>query len=220
MEVRDYLQFATIAYENEKHGLLILSELANSARFFDAQEFTGLLSDAQFYAIFKDNELIFAFRGSSSWSDFITDANIHQVPAIEGLVHEGFLKQYESIQKVIMTILQQTKLNKISFVGHSLGGAIATICALCFKIQFPSKTIQCYTFGSPRVGNQAFVDAFNKSVDVSVRVVNGQDIVPTRPYWGYAHVKGLFSVGPPYSIWKYWGSIQDHRTDQYQNSCS
>jgi hypothetical protein len=44
-------------------------------------------------------------------------------------------------------------------------------------------------FGSPRVGNAAFVEAYNKLVPDSVRVVNGSDAVPTVPaLLGYRHV--------------------------------
>jgi hypothetical protein len=45
-------------------------------------------------------------------------------------------------------------------------------------------------FGSPRVGNAAFCDAYNALVPDSVRMVNGSDAVPTVPaLLGYRHVQ-------------------------------
>jgi predicted lipase len=41
--------------------------------------------------------------------------------------------------------------------------------------------VSCYTFGSPRVGNNAFVKEFNRIVDKAVRVVHRNDLVPTLP---------------------------------------
>jgi hypothetical protein len=47
-----------------------------------------------------------------------------------------------------------------------------------------------YNFGSPRVGNQAFTDLYNKRVLDSWRVTNSLDIVVTVPRWlGWEHVR-------------------------------
>jgi hypothetical protein len=46
-----------------------------------------------------------------------------------------------------------------------------------------------YNFGSPRVGDGTFCDAYNALVPDSVRVVNRGDLVPTLPaLLGYRHV--------------------------------
>ena len=46
-----------------------------------------------------------------------------------------------------------------------------------------------YNYGSPRVGNRAFVACFNRLVPDSIRVINGTDLVPTLPaLLGYRHV--------------------------------
>lgn len=37
--------------------------------------------------------------------------------------------------------------------GHSLGAAMAVICALSMKLHFPKLKIQIHNFGQPRVGN-------------------------------------------------------------------
>jgi triacylglycerol lipase len=58
--------------------------------------------------------------------------------------------------------------------GHSLGGALATLCALSMKDRKPSVV----TFSSPRVGDIQFSANFNKLIPDCVRVFNTEDIVP------------------------------------------
>ena len=41
--------------------------------------------------------------------------------------------------------------------GHSLGGALAALAALCIRREHPDSQITCYTFGCPRVGRLSWV---------------------------------------------------------------
>ncbi len=68
----------------------------------------------------------------------------------------------------------------IYFVGHSFGGALATLAAAHIQ---PRKLANCFlvTFGSPRVGNKAFTKLF-KEVTV-YRFVNGNDVVTRLPHF-------------------------------------
>ena len=47
--------------------------------------------------------------------------------------------------------------------GHSLGAAVATLLAPWAALQWPSADVRCVTFGSPRVGNQAFTNVSSQS---------------------------------------------------------
>ena len=44
----------------------------------------------------------------------------------------------------------------ITFIGHSLGGALAELAAFEFKARYPHHSANLVTFGSPRVGNFKF----------------------------------------------------------------
>jgi hypothetical protein len=44
-----------------------------------------------------------------------------------------------------------------------------------------SDKVQLMTFGQPRVGNAAFASYFAKYVPNTIRITNGQDIVPHLP---------------------------------------
>jgi len=66
--------------------------------------------------------------------------------------------------------------------GHSLGGALATLCAAWVR-QTTSRPVMLYTFGSPRVGCRDFVEHFSKTASFpAFRVANPTDIVPSVPW--------------------------------------
>lgn len=77
----------------------------------------------------------------------------------------------------------------ITFTGHGTGGAIASLLALYAKrswesdLDFPLFQCEMYTFGSPKVGNRAFVDYFNQLLpDRSHQVLNLLDVLIYGPY--------------------------------------
>lgn len=107
--------------------------------------------------------------------------------------------------------------------GHSLGGALATLCALDLQFNFFSaepERIVLYSFGSPRVGNSAFRQSFNRRVSNSYRVVNGMDIVPAvpRPWQGYRHVDNAYRIGQRFSWRLVSQRVRDHAIASYIES--
>jgi pimeloyl-ACP methyl ester carboxylesterase len=76
---------------------------------------------------------------------------------------------------------------KIWITGHSLGAALATLAA--DRLQ---AVHGLYTFGSPRVGDEAFQARFRPK---AYRVVNGKDIVASVPPAGvFRHVGELILI--------------------------
>ena len=65
---------------------------------------------------------------------------------------------------------------EVIVTGHSLGGAIANLCAYSIANRFDiSPTV--YTFGSPRIGNTRFRHLYDEKVPNTFRIVNQSDIV-------------------------------------------
>ena len=60
--------------------------------------------------------------------------------------------------------------------GHSLGGALAMIAAK--KITHKGGNAACYTFGSPRVGDEVWISNIKTPL---YRVVNAADCVTMLP---------------------------------------
>ncbi|KKY17792.1 extracellular protein [Phaeomoniella chlamydospora] len=73
-------------------------------------------------------------------------------------------------------------------VGHSLGGAIATIAAGQLRTEgYPAGL---FTFGSPRVGNPTTAEYISAQDGEQYRVTHTDDLVPKLPptWLGYEHV--------------------------------
>lgn len=115
-------------------------------------------------------------------------------------VHSGFLRAYLSIHTEILQILDTILAGEhdpwtIFVTGHSLGGALSVLGSWelarrrTWPAGCPRPKIVNYSYGSPRVGNRAFAEAFNSAVPDCWRVVNNNDAVAFVPrLMGYAHV--------------------------------
>jgi triacylglycerol lipase len=66
----------------------------------------------------------------------------------------------------------------IDVTGHSLGAPLAILYAAEISL---THNLPAYTFASPMIGDQTFVDAFNGLKLNSQRVINEQDIVQILP---------------------------------------
>lgn len=136
--------------------------------------------------------LYVVFRGSTDIENWITNLDaisVNYSPPNGNLpsqysgawVHQGFWDAFEILQPVlgenVLSSVSSTGATKVVFVGHSLGGALATFAALEIGPTLPV-TYGAYTFGSPRVGNSAFVGYYQSVVPSTFRVTNQADIVP------------------------------------------
>ena len=77
--------------------------------------------------------------------------------------------------------LKENKDLKVYICGHSLGGALATLCGAYFKIFEEIKVNAIYTIGQPKVGNRAFGDHLKEFIPL-FRIINQTDPIP---FFGY-----------------------------------
>jgi hypothetical protein len=93
--------------------------------------------------------------------------------------HRGFAQALEAAFEQVRTALPAAATNpRLWFVGHSLGAALAALCAKRVNIRAEA----VYTFGMPRVGNIAFSDGYEPILgDRTFRFVHGDDMVPSVP---------------------------------------
>jgi hypothetical protein len=126
-------------------------------------------------------------------------------------VHSGFLHAYDSVRpdiyKIIDTVLKKEPKGEWTVIttGHSLGGALATLCAFDIALRKrwtgnnyddddnsssnDKPALKMYNYGSPRVGNKEFAEQFDAAVPDAWRIVNGNDVVCGVPrLLGYCHV--------------------------------
>jgi alpha-beta hydrolase superfamily lysophospholipase len=91
---------------------------------------------------------------------------------------------------VIATRNAATPIRSISILGHSLGGALATLAAAQIAFSNPGLPagIEFWTYASPRVALPDFMTAFSEAVPNAYRIWNTLDIVPQVPTFPYTHV--------------------------------
>lgn len=135
-------------------------------------------------------EIVVAFRGTIPVPDnILTDADFFLTPAAEFCsncqVHNGFYNAWLAYRDVVIQHLSNaTAVNKgykVVVVGHSLGGAVATIAAADLR----NSKLNCdlYTYGSPRVGDKNFANLVSSSNMGSVyRVTHLDDPIPHVPF--------------------------------------
>ena len=166
--------------------------------FKDIKEVPEFYSDsttcAQAFSLVREGALVFVFRGTESLQDIIIDLDIRRVPYLNGpmLVHAGFLEQFDSLKLALVKTVEKYsgKVEKILCIGHSLGGALATLASGHLGSLYNEKLpVTCHTFGSPRVGNKAYVEWYSKQVAFYVRITNEKDPICQMPFsYRFHHV--------------------------------
>jgi len=164
------------------------------------------------------NNIVIVFRGSTSDTDlgsasnWATDANANhkRIKWVDkkkwGKIHAhgGFLKEYNRFQPEIYKVLKNNKYKKrnVYLAGHSLGGALATLCALDLNLNL-KKNVSICTFGNPRVGWspkrgwKKFSDLYDNIVTHAFRIAINRDPVPMVPFRSnYDHVGLLLQLYP------------------------
>lgn len=189
-----FLQRALLFAELSMIAYLIPSETKEAANRLGFTETTYYNNDgSQAYSFANDNDIVIAFRGTepNEWNDIKADMDAKKALAeTVGHVHRGFKKEVDDLWPQLEEMLLSHKQNlskKLWFTGHSLGGAMASICAgRCLLSHIDTHPEQVHTFGSPRVGTKRYIN--HAKVDY-YRWVNNNDIVPRSPpaWLGYRH---------------------------------
>lgn len=133
-------------------------------------------------------------------------------------MHQGFINAYLSVRDEIHRHVEGSGTTQYLITGHSLGGAIAKLCAVDLQYNFGKNiSIEVYTFGAPRVGNPAFAESYNRRVPETWRVVHGWDAVAGLPvpWQGYRHVEKAIKLARKFTWRVVTGSFHDHRIDEY-----
>jgi len=135
-------------------------------------------------------DAIIACRGTASLYDGLTDMNMGVGNSITGKkVHAGFNRTFNGFADDIAEFLRIHKPNVVHCVGHSLGGALATLSA-DFVVNKGRKAA-LYTFGCPRVGFTDLAHSLSLNANIGVknihRVFHSGDPVSMVPLWPFVH---------------------------------
>ena len=109
--------------------------------------------------------------------------------------HEGFQNQYGEMKEHYLDEVEraheQYPQHRLIITGHSLGGALATLAAAdirSHKDPWYLANTELYTYGSPRIGNEALARFLSNQSRLSYRVTSMHDLIPRLPpvhghYW-------------------------------------
>lgn len=167
-------------------------------------------------------QAVVALKGTASGYDALTDLNAGvRRSHTGGTVHQGFYYTFASFLPQLERFSQSlpADVHTVHCVGHSLGGALATLAADWLACN-TSKTVKLYTFGSPRVGLDFFANECKRRLGESNihRVYHSQDAVPMVPTWPFHHVPdggpGDFLLPSPSSL----NPITHHSSSTYVRS--
>lgn len=177
--------------------------------------------------------IIVSFRGSESLANFITNleftfANANSV-CLGCQLSTGFFNDWKVANTTVINAVKQAtgaaenQGYKLVVTGHSLGAAVATICAAILRgnysytLSLVTKDIHQYrkrdltstqyTYGSPMVGNAAFVtyvtnQPLTQGAGQNYRVTHQNDLVPNLPGYSfdYRHVSPQYWITSPDNI--------------------
>lgn len=166
--------------------------------------------------------IVISFRGTDDLEDAITDADFpptEKITVFNGetlpiplYCHGGFMYRFlELSPDVIVGIEKIFTENKervypILVTGHSLGGALATICAFVLGEILPdSIKIQLISFEAPRAFTKETMEAllsYPRTLEIDregIRIAARWDVVPHVPLYiqGFRHMGRYFHIAHP-----------------------
>ena len=197
----DCARLSAIVYKNSSEALNEINSLyeISDFTFFDRK-------GTQALSFISNDKLFICFRGTepTKFSDIAADLKFWQLQDSKyktGKIHAGFKKALDVIWPSLFIYLKKNIGDReVVVTGHSLGAALATLCANRLSKDFKVTNISLYTFGSPRVGDKRWASNF---IVPTYRFVNNNDIVPSVP--GdilFDHVGNLVYIN-------YYGFIRD-----------
>jgi len=140
----------------------------------------------------KYKKIIFAFPGTTNILQLLIEifcSNLVKIPNVNNQdfqVSKMFYDTFDCIQKDFIKYLSLCENNdkdyQTIFIGHSLGGALATIASFYYVNQNKYKLEPILiTFGQPRVGNELFAKYLTNNIKQIYRVARANDPVTLIP---------------------------------------
>ncbi|KAI5461632.1 Alpha/Beta hydrolase protein [Mariannaea sp. PMI_226] len=210
-----YIQHATGAYCNYNKAPGALVSCSGSCPTLESNavkvvgsfggEDTGIAGYVSTDPVRK--EIVVSIRGSINVRNWI--ANLDFVWSSCGdlssncKAHAGFKNAWDEISAATKAAVLKAKTANPTYTivstGHSLGGAVATLAGAYLRAA--GYSVDIYTYGSPRVGNDYFANFVTSQAGAEYRVTHLDDPVPRLPpiLFGYRHTSPEYwlSTGGP-----------------------
>lgn len=199
-----------------------------ATKYFTEPQTWETAGDDTQYIIRKTSkkQVIVVFQGSNSDIDWKNNFRFWKKPykdmEVEFRVHSGFLHCWQACRDTIMARVEELEPESILIIGHSYGGALATLCMEDCWYRFiysremnqsdeVAKTslrgkIKCWTFGAPRVLGWLHYGKVKERWEGTTLFNNTSDIVcAVPPYWlFYRHVTEQTHIGHLRHWWDFF----------------
>ena len=193
-----YFKFDTIRSKMNEFGAMKLS-------LYDHHGTQGFFAEL-------DDMAVVSFRGTQldKSVDLKNALTFWKHPFCELKVHKGFIKSLDSlIPNIVNDVKSVDSKKRIVYVGHSMGGALATLLSIAHKPD------ELCTFGAPRVAGKELAKHL-ENVDCH-RIVNKWDWVNSLPpniplLLSYKHATSRHSID---SGWRWKDILHPHRLVTY-----
>jgi hypothetical protein len=134
------------------------------------------------YVMSIDDVTVIVFRGTDDARDWIASLNRFTVDTPHGKAHRGFYDAYQRLKPQIIAILRQNDEKHVWITGHSLGGALAVLCAYDLIENEGANVSGVITFGQPMVARAVLAKHLDSLLASRyAHLVNEADVVPRIP---------------------------------------
>jgi pimeloyl-ACP methyl ester carboxylesterase len=169
-----------------------------------AVEFPAVFPYPQSFLFVTDTDVVVAVAGTQTTVEWIYNVLGSPQGSFVGLPGDVSVWFYQAattvMNKMQADILAAAPGKRVTFIGHSLGGAIVQIMYQLLIGQIVGEA-QVYTFGCPRVGDATFAAAFG--INKLFRIENLDDPIPSLPplVWAYTGSSYPFPGVPPFAFY-------------------
>jgi len=166
------------------------------------------------YVSSNHQECVLGFRGTKDMKDWAYNLDIQVVQWDIWSVHKGFATKLQKVMNDNVELINGlTNCSALIVLGHSLGGAMASLYAAGAEKYGYRKADYLYTFGAPAISTSSLHDDFNCFEGArfyNLDSITHYDLVPNVANWaGFYHPKLK-------AVWLSTGNVVNGM-EEYQN---
>jgi triacylglycerol lipase len=173
--------------------LAVLSDIAYQTPVAAEEEiirlgFTGIMplmhNSMVGYVVWHEDASVVVFRGTNEGeaADWAVNLRDTTFETSNGGIHRGFWVAYQSLKPQLVATLAKRRPKHLWITGHSLGGALALVCAIDIATDSALAFDGLITFGQPKVARSDLASYVDTAlVGKYARVVIRDDIVAQIP---------------------------------------
>lgn len=134
------------------------------------------------YVASTDDVTVVVFRGTDNDVDWIVNLVAGTTQTPKGPIHKGFHNAYQPLKPQIVKLVKAADSKHLWITGHSLGGALAVVCAYDLIENEKLEVDGVITFGQPMVAKPELAGHLDTMlVGKFAHYVNRNDIVARVP---------------------------------------